>query len=197
MIYPFLSIFERGLGVSTQAISWALALRSASGVLGPFLGSLADRYGRKNSMLLGLALFTMGVGLLVIWPSFPVFVVMLLLTYGAGVIFIPAIQAYLGTPYPTANVQPFSGISELGWSLSFILGVPAVGWMIAQKDWRAPFPWLTGLGVLALITLAIILPRENRPQNKPPGLRKSMGMIIRNSGCVGRHSHQYFHRGFQ
>lgn len=179
MIYPFISIFERGLGVSTQAISWALALRSATGSLAPLLGSLADRFGRKVGMISGLLLFTCGVGLLSILPTFPVFVAMLLFTFTGGAIFIPSLQAYLGDSVPYEKRGAVLGISEIGWSLSFILGVPAVGFIMAEKDWHAPFPWLTGLGVLAILILAIILPKDENTEIIKVNLLKSMGLILK------------------
>lgn len=179
MIYPFITVFERGLGVSTQAISWALALRSATGSLAPLLGSLADRYGRKFGMLSGLALFTCGVGMLSIWPVFPIFVVMLLLTFTGGAIFIPALQAYLGDAVPYDKRGAVLGISEIGWSLSFIIGVPAIGWIIARQDWYAPFPWLTGAGILAFVVMVMILPKDSNTQSTKVNLLNSMAMVFK------------------
>ena len=179
MVYPFITVFEHGLNVSTQTISWALALRSATGSFAPLLGSLADRYGRKYGMLAGLGLFTCGVGLLWIWPVFPAFVAMMLFTFIGGAIFIPALQAYLGDSVPYDKRGAVLGISEIGWSLSFILGVPTIGWIITKGDWRAPFPWLTGLGLVAILVMAIVLPKDDKAQTQKVNLLKSMGMVLK------------------
>ncbi len=178
MIYPFITVFEQGLNVSTQAIPWALALRSASGSLAPLLGSLADRYGRKAGLIAGLVLFTIGTAFITVWPSFVAFVVMLLLTYTGGAIFIPSLQAYLGDAVPYRTRATVLGISEMGWSLSFIIGVPVVGWIIAKQDWHAPFPWLTAFGCLAIVILAIILPKDNLTENLKINILKSMGAVL-------------------
>ncbi|NTV36747.1 MAG: MFS transporter, partial [Anaerolineaceae bacterium] len=58
MLYPFLAIFSRGLSVDLAAISLVIATSNGTSALGPVLGPLADRRGRKFSMLLGLLLFT-------------------------------------------------------------------------------------------------------------------------------------------
>lgn len=179
MIYPYITVFEAGLGISTKAISWALALRSSIGALAPLLGSLADRYGRKVGMIAGLFIFTLGVGLFSTWSTFPVFVAMLILTFTGGAIFIPSLQAYLGDSVPYAKRGTVLGISEIGWSLSFILGIPAIGWIITQKDWHAPFPWLTVLGILAILILIIILPKDSLPQTHKANLLKTMGLIFK------------------
>ena len=56
MVYPFLPVFGRGLGVDLGSLSLALSLRSAAGLFGPFLASAVDNRDRKTGMLLGLSL---------------------------------------------------------------------------------------------------------------------------------------------
>ena len=53
-------------------------------------------------------------------------------------------------------------ITELSWSLSFIVGVPLMGLLIARYGWTAPFPVLTLLGLLAFGVLAWMLPGDAR-----------------------------------
>jgi MFS family permease len=60
MVYPYLSLFQSGLGVGLPAISLVLTLRSLIAFAAPFLSPIADRYGRRVSMLLGIGLFTLG-----------------------------------------------------------------------------------------------------------------------------------------
>src|SRR5512140_810162 len=60
MVYPFLAVFARGLGVDIQALAFALAGRNLVGVLGPVFGPVADRRGRKLVMLVGVAFLTLG-----------------------------------------------------------------------------------------------------------------------------------------
>ena len=71
MVYPFLAVFGRGMGVDLTAMSLALTTRALAGVLGPFLASIGDSRGRKFGMLFGITLFIFGVGLVAIWPTFP------------------------------------------------------------------------------------------------------------------------------
>ncbi|MBN1147426.1 MAG: MFS transporter [Anaerolineales bacterium] len=178
LVYPFLPIFGRGLGVELEALSIALTLRSASGLLGPFLASVADSRGRKAGILLGLALFTAGVGVMALWPSFPAFVVMLILSLLGNFVFIPSMQAYLGDRVPYQRRGLVLALTELGWSLSFIIGVPLMGLVIAQKDWKAPYPILAGLGALAILTLSSLLPKDPNPDAQRPGLRRNLRTVL-------------------
>src|SRR5690242_18413817 len=79
MIYPFLRAFAVGMGVSLQVASLPLTVRSLVGVLAPLFAPIADRFGRKTGMLLGLSLFSLSVGLVAVWPSFPSFFIALVL----------------------------------------------------------------------------------------------------------------------
>lgn len=160
MVYPFLPAFGRGLGVDLRTLSLAVTLRSTSGVLGPVLASIADSRGRKTGMLVGLCLFISGTGMMIIWPSLPIFVLSLLLCLMANLTFMPSMQAYLGDRIPYQRRGLVLAITEFSWSLSFIIGIPLVGMLIEHKGWQAPYPWFAGLGLLALFVLGGILPRD-------------------------------------
>jgi predicted MFS family arabinose efflux permease len=179
MVYPFLPVFGRGLGVDLRLLTLAITVRSASGVFGPFLAMIGDIRGRKAGMLFGVGLFTLGAGLLVVWPSFPAFVLALVLGIMANFVFAPSMQAFLGDRVPYERRGLVLALTELGWSLAFIIGVPLTGLLIARSGWRAPFPWLAGLGLLALVALALLLPHD-RPAptertNLWANLRKVLG----------------------
>lgn len=175
MAYPFLPVFGRGLGVDLFLLSYALTLRSATGILGPFLASVGDSRGRKAGMLFGVALFTAGAGVLVAWPTYPAFVAMLVMSILANFVFFPSMQAFLGDRVPYERRGFVLALTEFGWSLAFILGVPAVGLLIERGGWQAPFVWMAGLGLLSLVVLTWLLPRD-RPK---PGETSSIWRTMR------------------
>lgn len=160
MVYPFLPIFGRGLGVDLGTLSLALTLRSATGIAGPFLASIGDIRGRKTGMLSGLVLFTMGVGLVAFWPTFPAFVLTLILTLLGNYIFIPSVHAYLGDRVLYRRRGQVTALTEFGWSFAFIFGVPVIGYVINRYGWQAPFLLLAGLGFLSFSVLAFLLPKD-------------------------------------
>lgn len=141
MIYPFLPAISRGLGVSLESVTLAITLRSGMGLLSPAFGSIADIWGRKTSMLLGVALFTAGMALVAIWPTYPSLVISLLLIGASKIVFDPAMYAYLGDRVHYSQRGLAIGLVEFGWSGAFLLGIPVVGWLIARSGWYAPFPW--------------------------------------------------------
>lgn len=167
MVYPFLPLIGRSMGVDLVTLSRALTLRSASGVFGPLLGTVADTRGRRTGMLLGLSLFTVGVGLMVFWSSYTSFVFMLVLSLLGVLTFLPSMQAYLGDRVPYRQRALALALTETSWSLSFIIGVPIIAFLIARGGWTAPFPFLLGAGVLAMAALLWMLPRDRSEDGSP------------------------------
>ena len=92
MVYPFLPFFSRGLGVNLTALSLALTGRQIMGVLGPFSAILLEKRGRKTGLLVGLGLFTSGVTLVVLRPTYPIFILSLVMTTLGKYMFDPHMQ---------------------------------------------------------------------------------------------------------
>lgn len=178
MVYPFLAVFGRGLGVDLQTLSIALTTRSAVGVLSPFLASVADTRGRRAGMLLGVFLFILGTGIVVIWPTYTSFFLALVMTLLAKQIFDPSLQAYLGDQVPYERRGRVIGLTELGWSLSFFLGVPLMGFLIARQGWVAPFPLLSFLGVLSLVGVYYLLPKQPKPNGNRPSMWRNFQTVL-------------------
>ena len=178
MAYPFLSTFAGGLGVDLGAFSIIFTARSFTGMLGPFLAPIADRRGRKTSMLFGLVVYVLGAGLVALWPSYLTFFAAVVLTTLGNYIFLPAMQAYLGDRVAYERRGFVLAVTETSWSLAFIVGVPLLGLLIGSSGWIAPFPILAGLGLLLLVTLAVGMPATPPPVMTNGALWHSLGRVL-------------------
>lgn len=165
MVYPFLNTFASGLGVDLVAISLAMTMRSISGALSLFLTPVADRRGRKTGMLLGVAIFIVGAGLVMVWPSFTAFTIAISLTFLGMFVYLSSTQAYIGDRVRAGRRGTALGLIETGWGVSYIIGMPILGWIIDRYGWRAPFPLTAALGVLAFILILVFVPNY-KPQQK-------------------------------
>ena len=96
MVYPFRGEFEKGLGVSYAQMSRGLGVRSFIGLFAPFLAVVGDRRGRRTGMIFGLVLFVVGLVVVIIWPTFPGFIIALVITTLGKFTFDPSVQAYIG-----------------------------------------------------------------------------------------------------
>jgi predicted MFS family arabinose efflux permease len=167
MVYPFLGVIARGLGVDMATISLALTARALVGTLGPLAATVADSRSRKFGMLLGLGVFSFGAGIVAFVPTLAGFTISLVLTTMGKYIFDPGMQAHIGDRVPYERRGRAIAITEMGWSLAYIVGIPLVGLLIARRGWVAPFPLFALLGLLMFAVLYLLLPHE--PRRQPSG----------------------------
>jgi predicted MFS family arabinose efflux permease len=167
MVYPFLAVFARGLGVGISTLSFIVTLRSFIGMFAPVLGSLADLRGRRFGLLAGILLFIAGMSLVAIYPSFITFSLALLLAILSKYLFDPSMQAYLGDRVPYERRGTALAVTEASWSLAFIAGVPLMGTLIARFGWNAPFPILAGLGLLMFLIIWRMIPAHDHASQPP------------------------------
>jgi DHA1 family inner membrane transport protein len=184
MVYPFLGIFAHGLGVDITALSFALTGRSLVGAFIPFAASAADQRGRRFGMLAGIALFTFGVGLVVAFPTLWALTLALILALFGKYLFDPAMQAYFGDRIPYQRRGLALAVTEVGWSLAFILGVPAMGLLIARYGWSAPFPVLAALGLGMFAVIWWMAPRRDTNHVPARNPWANFGAVLRNAPAL-------------
>ncbi len=178
MIYPFLPVFARGLGVDLASMSLALTARNLVGTFNPVVSSIADRRGRKFGMLVGTALFTAGAALVTFRPTFPALAAAMVLMAMGKYVFDPAMQAYLSDRIPYERRGLALAVTEIAWSLAFIAGVPLMAFLIARGGWMAPFPLMALLGVVILVCVGLMLPKDARPVSGGAGMGANFRTVL-------------------
>ncbi len=131
-----------------------------------FVGSLADRYGRKPIILLGLMVFVIGSTLCLWVPSYE-FLLMGRFLQGVG-ISAPAILSFLiiADSYPLKQQQSLMGI--LNGLFNFAAGAaPVLGSYIALYfHWQGNFMTLLVLGLMTLVMTLFFIPTHKLPARK-------------------------------
>ncbi len=178
MIYPFLTIFARGLGVDVGVISTLVANRAIIGSLDPFIFPFIEPRGRKFGILLGLGLFVISMSMVVIWPTVTSLGISLILSLTGKSIFDPSLTSYVADHTPYEKRGSAIAVLEFAWSLAFILGIPAAGWAIAHTGWSAPFSILAILGIAALIYIALTLKDSTKPESHVDGVFGNAKIIL-------------------
>lgn len=158
MVYPFLAVFARAMGVSINELSLAVSARNLIGAFSFLLAPISDRYGRKTGILVALGLPVAGNIMVIIWPGYLTFLIGMGLAYMGSVLFVSTVQAYLGDHIPYQQRGRVVGIIELGWALAFVLGMPLIGLIIERSGWVSPFIFLTVMGLVSFITVFKMLP---------------------------------------
>lgn len=160
-VYPFGPVLSRGMGVPLPAITSIVALNQGTGLLGLFLGPLTDYFGYRRMMLLALSSLVGGMFVGGIFPFYTVITLALTLAGLGKTMFDPAIQAYIGSHIPYHRRGFMTGIVELGWAGSSLVGIPLMGVLIARLDWRAPFFTLALWAGLSMIGLSLFIQKES------------------------------------
>ena len=158
LTYPFLPALARGLGVPLAAVAQLVALRALAGFVSPLFAPLSERFGRRVVLVGTLAVFSLGMFVVVIWPAYWPLGVTLILAGVAKVVYDPAMQAYLGDVVPYARRGKALAVTEFSWAGALLIGAPLIGFVIERRGWSAPFFWLGVLGVLATLLLWRIMP---------------------------------------
>lgn len=178
MVYPFLPIFARELGVAPATLGMSFSIRSFLGVLGPFLATVADTRDRKTGILLGIGLFTAGSGVVGIWPTFWSFIVGTSLVLLGNGVFIPSLNAYLGDRVSYGKRGRVLAITELSWSLAFIGGIPVVRALIENFSWVTPFFLFTGIGLVFFILFLWLLPSKAILRTEENTIWRNLSRVI-------------------
>jgi MFS transporter, DHA1 family, inner membrane transport protein len=183
IVYPFLPEIARGLGVTLGVMGVLLALRAAAGLAAPLVPRLAERLGRRATMVLGLGATLLGCALLGGAPGVGVAGAGLVVTGLAKPLFDIPMQGWFGARVPYARRGRVLGTTELTWALSLGLALPA-GFLIAAWSWRAPFALV---GVVAVIGLVAVLrliggdrPAEvvRVPLQRSPAVLAILGVVL-------------------
>jgi DHA1 family inner membrane transport protein len=178
MIYPFLAVFARGLGVEIGVISGLVANRAIIGVATPFIFPFIETRGRKFGMLLGLGLFMLAMGIVALYPSLRTLGIGLVLGMIGKTIFDPSMASYVADHITYEKRGTAIAITEFSWSLAFILGVPAAAWLIAKFTWSSPF-WALGLlGLIGFGYLTLTLTDSARPVHHAEGIFGNLKAIF-------------------
>jgi len=168
-ISPALPVMARALGVSSSAIGLLITAFTLPGVLlTPFLGVLADRWGRKRIIVPSLMLFGIAGGACALARSFELLIVLRLLQ-GVG-------AAALGSLNVTLIGDIFHGrdrTAAMGYNGSVLsvgtAAYPAAGGALAVVGWFYPFA-LALLGVP--VGLAVLFFMNNAEPESYAGLRQ-------------------------
>jgi DHA1 family inner membrane transport protein len=89
-------------------------------------------------------------------------------------------QAYFGDRVPYQRRGLALAVTEVGWSLAFIFGVPLMGYLIARYGWSAPFPVLTALGAGMFGIIWWMAPRRDANHIPARNPWSNFGTVLRN-----------------
>ncbi|MFB8387589.1 DHA2 family efflux MFS transporter permease subunit [Microbacterium sp. NPDC055910] len=164
-----LPTIAKDLGASLQSLQWivsAYILVIASFVL--MAGMLADRFGRRRILAIGVAVFTVGSFLCGLAPDEGLLIASRGFQAIGGAMISPSALAIVTNTF----TQPAARAKALGWwsviaSAGIAIGPLLGGLLVQSLGWRAVF-WVNIIpGVIAVIALLVWAPVSRAAKTKP------------------------------
>ncbi len=176
----------RELGASTRELLWIVdSYNLVFGALVLAAGSLSDRFGRKGSLLLGLAVFGLasGAGALAT-DTAQLTAARVVMGIGAAMVF-PATLSIITNVFPD-RTERATAIGAWGATagLAVALGPITGGVLLNSYWWGSIFVAMVPVAAVAIVLVALIVPTSRDPSVPPldfPGLLLSilgLGLLV-------------------
>ena len=193
--YPFAPVLSRGLGVPLTAITSLIAVNWATSLLGIFFGPLADRFGYRKMMILGLVLLAVGMFAGGFFPLYGVILITLFLAGLGKIVFDPAVQAYVSEQVPYYRRATAIGLLEISWAGSTLLGIPLIALLIDKMGWRSPFFAMGALGIAGIVALIVLFPPDDTSMSNPQrslSVKKMLPILVQDKALQGVLAYVFF-----
>lgn len=187
-IYPFAPALSRGLGVPLTAVTSIIAVNQFTGFLSLIFGPLADRWGYRSVMLLGLCVLGSGMLLGGLFPFYWPVLAALVLAGAAKSICDPAILAFVGTRVPYERRGLAVGILEMSWAGGALLGIPLLGVLMDRWGWQAPFFIIGWGGLGCMLLMARLIPKTGMRKighGGPAGFVSALKTLVGERASLG------------
>ena len=159
--------FVQDIGIAYNNTTWtALAQATSTAACAPILGKVGDVIGRKRTLLLGIAVFTLGNVLSALANSL-VFMMIARFVVGIGTAAMtPVIRAYIVTSFPPNQVAKGFSLYMLISSASVIFGPTLGGLIISAYGWRAML-WVC-VAICAVTFIVCVLTAGKQDSQRRP-----------------------------
>ena len=159
--------FVQDIGIAYNNTTWtALAQAMSTAACAPILGKVGDVIGRRKTLLLGIAVFTLGNVLSALANSL-VFMLVARFIVGIGTAAMaPVILAYIATQFPQDKIAKGFSLYMLLSSASVIIGPTIGGLIVSSYGWRSML-WVC-VAICTGIFAACTLTSRNQTSAKKP-----------------------------
>ena len=159
--------FVQDIGIAYNNTTWtALAQATSTAACAPILGKVGDVIGRKRTLLLGIAVFTLGNVLSALANSL-VFMMIARFVVGIGTAAMtPVIMAYIVTSFPPNQVAKGFSLYMLISGASVIFGPTLGGLIISAYGWRAML-WVC-VAICAVTFIVCVLTAGKQDSQRRP-----------------------------
>ena len=170
--------FVQDIGIAYNNTTWtALAQAMSTAACAPILGKVGDVIGRKRTLLLGIAVLTLGNVLSALANSL-VFMMIARFVVGIGTAAMtPVIMAYIVTEFPQNQVAKGFSMYMLISSASVIFGPTLGGLIISAYNWRVMLWVCVAICAVTFVACVLTAGKENT-QRRPLQNFDGIGAVL-------------------
>lgn len=184
MYLPGLPVIAADFGADPSAVQFTLASFFIGMALGQVIhGPLADRYGRKLPLYVGLAIFVFASVGCALAPNITILIVLRFAQAVGGCVGVVVARAVVRDRFDAHTSAKVYSLLMLVMGLAPILAPFLGGWVLLFAGWRAIFLALALFGLACLIGVWRYLP-ETRPANAAAS--GGIGAALRGYGAILR-----------
>lgn len=130
------------------------------GLSAPLFGPISDRWGRKNMIILGLLVFTVGTALTAAGSSLDGLMIFRAIAGLGGAMIMPSVFALIGDTIPFEIRGKAMGLIMGAMVGSTVIGVPIGTFLTRISSWRITFLIIAGLAMLVLLIALRGVPKQ-------------------------------------
>jgi predicted MFS family arabinose efflux permease len=158
------------LAIAVQNLTW--------GATQPFTGMLADKYGTGKIVVIGAALYVLGLVAMAHATTPLVFILTGGLLIGAGLsgVTYSVVAGVLGRKFPPEKRSMALGISAAAGSFGQFAMLPATQWLLSNVGWQGALIALAAVGMLMAPLAAALVEKRT---GSTPAFQQSAGEAIR------------------
>jgi DHA1 family tetracycline resistance protein-like MFS transporter len=168
-VFPqlIMQLTGRTLAHAAEVSGWiAFLYASIQFTMGPVIGGLSDRFGRRPVLLASLAAFSADYLVMAFAPTLWWLVAARCVAGITGATF-PTAYAYIADVTPPEKRGANFGVIGMAFGFGFIIG-PALGGFVAQFGHQVPFLVSAGLALTNFIYGMFVLPESLPPERRRP-----------------------------
>lgn len=155
----------RDLANAAEVSGWiAFLYASVQFLMGPVIGGLSDRFGRRPVLLASMAAFSLDYVVMAFAPTLWWLVAARVVAGITGATF-PTAYAYIADVTPPEKRGANFGVIGMAFGFGFIIG-PALGGFVAQFGTEVPFLVSAGLAMANFLYGLLVLPESLPPEKR-------------------------------
>jgi len=185
MLMPLVAVhFVEDIGLAVATVGGALAVRQlVQQGLAIGGGALADRYGARPMICIGVLLRALGFASLAFAQDLPMLFVAMVVSALGGALFEAPYQASIAA-LTTEQTRPrYYALSNWVSGVATTIG-PLIGVALLRFDFKLVCLVAAGCFALNFVIAALLLPRIEIPE-KPPALHHGFGLVLRDRPFMG------------